>query len=261
MVKQETGALKKSFLACRPLNALSVSWHAITPSDCLKQNETIYCADTFEARAGQRYLFAIADGERMCSGVPVAGRTALDIVRADLLSRRRRITDFTMADAVQQANRAVFNLAHTRPELANIKCELSIIILERDFGLIGFVGSCRLYKSRNHKLELVTGRSSGSLGASRIAEVYVSHQPLAKGESYFFCSQGIWENVPEEKIGDLMTAENYDESGKQIGDFSSGFGAVGAGIFFRINSVPVGKQKRTYIPQNIFLNSGGICST
>ncbi|MDO8578360.1 MAG: protein phosphatase 2C domain-containing protein [Dehalococcoidales bacterium] len=224
---------------------LSVTWRAITHKGLTgKQNEDAFCVEAVETRAGLRYLLAVADGEGTNGAGAVASQTALNAVQSDLLSRRRRIADFLIEAAIQRANKGIFNLAHTQPALANMQTALALVIMERDYGQVGYAGNSRLYRLRNDNLELITSLCSRGMGTERSADINLKHERLVKYDSYFLCSDGLWKNVPEGNIAALLGANDIGESCEELVECALKAGATDdiTAILFRIASIPTGKK-------------------
>ncbi len=227
---------------------LSVTWRAITQKGLTgKQNGDAFCVEAVETRAGLRYLLAVADGEGPNHGGAEASQSALDAIKGDLLARRRRIADFLVEAAVQRANKGILNLAHIQPALADMQTALALVIMERDYGLIGYAGNCRLYRSRGDDLELLTGRCSPALGAGRVVDINVTHERLVKGDSYLLCSDGLWRNIPADKIAVLMGTGDTGASCEDLVECALRAGETDdvTAILFRIASVPAGKKAVT----------------
>jgi PPM family protein phosphatase len=106
-----------------------------------KGNEDSYMAD--------KPLFAVADGMGGHQGGEVASKLALDTLR--------EATDgVALAQAVQDANKAVFERAGRDPALAGMGTTLTAFLVEGDTLRLAHVGDSRAYLMRDGELQRIT---------------------------------------------------------------------------------------------------------
>lgn len=106
-----------------------------------KGNEDSYMAD--------EPLFAVADGMGGHQGGEVASKLALDTLR--------KATDgVALAQAVQDANKAVFERAGRDPGLAGMGTTLTAFLVEGDTLRLAHVGDSRAYLMRDGELQRIT---------------------------------------------------------------------------------------------------------
>ena len=180
---------------------------------------------------GDRVLIAVADGVSSQPGAATASRTALEVLlrvyreqsSATAISRR-------LAQAAQQANIEVHDLALVVPELGGMATTLTAAVLEGRTLTTVHVGDCRLYLVRDGGIRQLTkdhtvagghvrrgllsdakarthpGRSvlTRSLGRELIAAIDRITTPVAAGDAIIICSDGLYTVLEDREIAGIV---------------------------------------------------------
>lgn len=127
----------------------------------------------------------------------------------------------SVRDALQTCNRAVFAAAADDPELAAMGTTVAGLVLLPEQAITFNVGDSRVYRVAGDGLHrvsiddspplapgrrttsLVTQTLGGSLGLTFV-EPHVRSAPLAAGDRYLVCSDGLTDPVPDEELSALL---------------------------------------------------------
>lgn len=201
------------------------------------EDHCLTTADAVGAREPRRYLLAVADGLGGLNAGEVASQTAIETLAAAFRADDQRAPHRWMARALQRANLAVFDRAHSEPALRSMQTTLTALLIEGDAVAIGHVGDCRVYRCRNGSVQQLTQDHTRlldmlrmrlisaeqalthparhvltrSLGAEPIVAVDVIRDRAQAGDTYVVCSDGIWSALSrgnlQRLIVDLPAAE------------------------------------------------------
>jgi protein phosphatase len=173
-------------------------------------------------------LFSIADGVGGESAGEVASRAAVDAVVTEYYSPRapHRI-ETALGQAVQAANRRVFDLAHgPDPALFGMQTTLSAFVLAGRQGYVAHVGDTRIYRYRGRVLTQLTGDHSEAADLLRLRLISaeqarehprrgvltrtVGQSPVLRpdfaridvepGDGFLLCTDGLWSEVEDEQL-------------------------------------------------------------
>ncbi len=202
-------------------------WGAATDVGRLRTaNEDAFSADD--------RLFVVADGMGGHLAGEVAAAMAVDVLRARLKTSVTADLD-VLVDAVDVANRQIFQASHTRVDQHGMGTTLTAIAPVRHdgeilFGLVN-VGDSRAYAIRNGRLtqlsvdhsyvqELIaTGQITPTearahphrnivtraLGIEPVVRIDAWTMPIVAGDRFILCSDGLVDEVLDTIIGDLAT--------------------------------------------------------
>ncbi|MFJ6616862.1 PP2C family protein-serine/threonine phosphatase [Kitasatospora sp. NPDC091335] len=124
-------------------------------------------------------------------------------------------------EELQACNRAVYAAAAEEPELAAMGTTVAGLVLLPERALAFNVGDSRVYRITGDGLSrvsvddspplppgrrttsVVTQTLGGSLGLTFV-EPHVRAAPLAAGDRYLVCSDGLTDPVPEEELAGLL---------------------------------------------------------
>ncbi|MEV7025870.1 protein phosphatase 2C domain-containing protein [Kitasatospora sp. NPDC093558] len=130
-------------------------------------------------------------------------------------------------EELQDCNRAVFAAAAEEPDLAAMGTTVAGLVLLPERAVVFNVGDSRVYRVTADGLRLVSvddspplppGRRTtsmvtqtlgGSLGLTFV-EPHVRTAPLAAGDRYLVCSDGLTDPVPEEELAELLSRVSED---------------------------------------------------
>ncbi|MFF2043035.1 PP2C family protein-serine/threonine phosphatase [Kitasatospora sp. NPDC058170] len=179
---------------------------------------------------GPPCVVAVADG---LGGHP-GGEVASALVARRLAAAGPGLTDEeSVRDALQTCNRAVFAAAADDPGLAAMGTTVAGLVLLPEQAISFNVGDSRVYRVADDGLHrvsvddspplapgrrttsLVTQTLGGSLGLTFV-EPHVRSAPLAVGDRYLVCSDGLTDPVPDEELSALL-ARPEEESERADG--------------------------------------------
>jgi protein phosphatase len=176
------------------------------------------------------HLYAVADGMGGHAGGEVASRIAVDTLEAAFLAQRfegapharipRRGSE--LAQAIQMANRAIWDRAEAEPQLQGMGTTLvsARFTPGKERVYIGHVGDSRCYRYRNGVLTQLT--SDHTMGALGLGGRFADHLSRALGAApavtvdlviavprhddvFVLCSDGLSKMVPDEEIRAILT--------------------------------------------------------
>ncbi len=203
------------------------------------------------SKGSRNHFFILADG---VGGKPAGGLAAKEAVT--YLSRMlEEHTPLLMADttrdeilpsieyALQKTNEKIWQLGRENSTLAGLGTTLSALCFFRSECFFTNIGDSRIYRLRQHKLELLTQDDSllfelvqfglinakearifplrnvitKSLGATKTIECKWKNAPLSEGDLYLICCDGLSNSVADEEIFDILEQEpNLELAAKQL---------------------------------------------
>jgi protein phosphatase len=202
-------------------------------------------AIAWDARLG---VAMVADGMGGSQGGDIASTTALRSIRDDLRraladverhgarARSRDVRASLVVELVRRANQGVRKSAAGDERLVGMGTTLVMALLGSDFLTVAHVGDSRLYRLRGSRLERLTEDHSmvqemvdrghmnarqaatsrhrnvitRALGIAQDVAVDVAHHPIAPGDVFMLCTDGLTNMVPEAEIGAALTAHAHD---------------------------------------------------
>lgn len=178
-------------------------------------------------------LFAVADGMGGHRGGEVASAEALDVLRTSVLEPDAA----AVLDAVDSANRRVFEHSVADPDLAGMGTTLCTVALVRDDDgtesiAIANVGDSRVYLLRDGAFSQITldhslvetmvrsgqltpeeaavhpGRNvlTRALGIEPEVEVDLFSEPVRDGDRYLLCSDGLFNELDDARIAEILAS-------------------------------------------------------
>ncbi|MEV7774630.1 protein phosphatase 2C domain-containing protein [Kitasatospora sp. NPDC086791] len=179
---------------------------------------------------GPPCVVAVADG---LGGHP-GGEVASALVARRLAAAGDALDDEeAVREELQECNRAVYAAAGGEPELAAMGTTVAGLVLLPEQVVVFNVGDSRVYRITGDGLRrvsvddspplppgrrttsMVTQTLGGSLGLTFV-EPHVRVAPLAPGDRYLVCSDGLTDPVPEEELSELL-ARSYDGAERSDG--------------------------------------------
>jgi protein phosphatase len=177
------------------------------------------------------YLYVVADGLGGHNAGEVASSTAVARIGEEYYSpsNHTRIEP-ALKQAVQAANLRIHELVHRHPEYQSMETTLSAIAVAGSQAFIAHVGDSRVYHWRAGRLSQLTadhseaaelvrmrilkpervrdhpGRSTltRTLGSQLIPRPDYLRQPVAAGDQFLLCTDGLWSELEDEEIGDVL---------------------------------------------------------
>ena len=186
--------------------------------------------------AGQ--VAVLADGMGGYNAREVASGMASDRVRSELAARLKPLgpqptdTDVRSAllDAVDTANREVFDAAMSHAEYAGMGTTLVVAVYRGDRLWLGHIGDSRAYRFRNGQLEqltrdhsllqeqidagLITAEQAAysmhknlvtrAVGVDEVVELEIHDYPVEPGDVLLMCSDGLSDMLSDDQIAQLL---------------------------------------------------------
>jgi protein phosphatase len=177
------------------------------------------------------YLYVVADGMGGHQAGEVASATAVAILREEYYapSGHSRIEP-ALRRAVQAANLRVHDLGQRHAEYHSMGTTLTTVALAADCAYIAHVGDSRAYHWRGGQLKLLTsdhseaaelvrmrilrpekvrdhpGRNvlTRTIGTTLISRPDFIRQPLAPGDRFLLCSDGLWSEVDDSELSQVL---------------------------------------------------------
>lgn len=179
---------------------------------------------------GPPCVVAVADG---LGGHP-GGEVASALVARRLAAHGDGLDgEEAVREELQECNRAVYAAAAGDPELAAMGTTIAGLVLLPERAVVFNVGDSRVYRIDGDGLSrvsvddspplppgrrttsMVTQTLGGSLGLTFV-EPHVRVSPLAPGDRYLVCSDGLTDPVPEAELADLL-ARSYEGAERSDG--------------------------------------------
>jgi serine/threonine protein phosphatase PrpC len=200
-----------------------------------------------EAPGAERkgYLYVVADGMGGHLAGEVASATAVSTLREEYYSpsSHSRIEP-ALRQAVQAANLRVHDLAHRHAEYRSMGTTLTSVALAGNCAYVAHVGDSRAYHWRSGQLNQLTadhseaaelvrmrilkpdkvrshpGRSvlTRSIGTTLISRPDFLRQPIASGDRFILCSDGLWSEVEDAELTEVVGAGSPAEACRELMD-------------------------------------------
>lgn len=191
--------------------------------------------DSYYVDDPQGRFFIVADGMGGHAGGQEASKIATKTIQSHLEDHWDD-TDFAsealLKEAIEKANQDILEDQSFHPERADMGTTVVAIIF-RDRYLCGHVGDSRLYRWRDSSLEQITedhtwvgmAIKSGEiskdqahthpyrhvlsqcLGRKDLMKIDISEIEIEPGDLHLICSDGLTEEVRDDKIADLLSQE------------------------------------------------------
>ncbi|MDR2197943.1 MAG: protein phosphatase 2C domain-containing protein [Deltaproteobacteria bacterium] len=201
---------------------------------------------------GRSVVLAVADGvggEPGGAEAAAAVLTALEVLRfmpfgPDAQDR--------LEEAIRRGVSQMGAVSRKKPELAGMATTLAGLWTDGDRGLVFNCGDCRVYRFRQSFLEPLSKDHSlvyelymsGEIKAEDMAvhpmrhiltssirdggeapRVFLREISILRGDSYFICSDGVWEAVPQKDLEDILSAAPPLQAGQLLAERLLGIGA------------------------------------
>ena len=207
-----------------------VTWCGLTDTGKVRDHNE----DAFSStHVGESILFVVADGMGGQDAGEVASRLAVDAVNREAQNSAKSCDDpkMLLERAVQRANHAVASEGAAKG--SDLGTTLTAALVTQDRAYIANVGDSRVYwmengsirqitedhslvaklvaagkltkeAARNHPRSNLLYRSIGSDGPVKVDGFQVE---LRKGGSLLLCTDGLWNEVPDDDIRNVCSAE------------------------------------------------------
>jgi PPM family protein phosphatase len=187
-------------------------------------------------------LFAVADGMGGHSGGEVASSMAVKTLEHAFATHDGTLeTPDLLERAISECNKVIYEQSQKNPQLRGMGTTLTAAYIEGDVLHIGQVGDSRLYLYREQNLYQLTEDHSQvyellkaglinensmdsfqkniitrSVGYERDVRVDLFQRPIAKGDRYLICSDGLSGMVTDEQIAQVLYNFDVDTSVRNL---------------------------------------------
>jgi protein phosphatase len=196
-------------------------------------NEDSACVvipDDPETLASKGVLMVVADGMGGHEGGEIASRIAVERVRATYYASSAQ-PDQALSEAFQRANQEILQHARRNPHLAGMGTTCTAVAVVQDAAWLAHVGDSRMYLVRGGGAYRMTQDHSATMelvkrGLLTLAEADRHEErnvilravgtrerlevsawehpfPLQDGDRIVVCSDGMYETVPDQEIGEI----------------------------------------------------------
>jgi PPM family protein phosphatase len=187
-------------------------------------------------------LFAVADGMGGHSGGEVASAMSLKTLEHAFTSHDGTLdTAELLHRAISESNNVIYEQSQKNPQLRGMGTTLTAAFIKDEILHIGQVGDSRLYLYKDQNLYQLTEDHSQvyellkaglinensmesfqkniitrSVGYERDVRVDLFQRPIAKGDKYLICSDGLSGMVSDEQIAQVLLNFDVDTSVRNL---------------------------------------------
>ncbi len=141
--------------------------------------------------------------------------------------------------AIEEANRRVWTLPQSEPALHGLGTTVAALLVDGDVGHIAHVGDSRVYRIRDGAIEALTHDHSylndlaargveltdpamrsryesvltRAIGVAPTVDVEVAARPIAPGDTFLLCSDGVYRVLSPEQLATIVAAGGDDLDG------------------------------------------------
>lgn len=200
-------------------------------------------------------LAILADGMGGHQAGEVASGIAVEAIYhyfAKRLTQADTNTCQTMAEAIQEANGAIYEAGHTRLDREGMGSTVVVVTFEEGRLCVGHIGDSRLYRLRNGSFEQITKDHSvvqelvnrgiftpeearqsvaknlvtRALGVDPVIEAEVLEAPTQDGDLYLLCSDGLNDVLADGQILETLNRHEWDleTAARELVDRANGGG-------------------------------------
>ena len=172
----------------------------------------------------QGRLFVLADGMGGEAGGEIASRLAVDVVGKTYFERPSEKPAEALEYSMMAANDTIHAQATASTELRRMGTTCTALVLRDSSAWVAHVGDSRAYRVRNGIAAPLTtdhsladrGRAyahvlTRALGVQPKVQVDITSAPVQAGDIFLLCSDGLWGQVSDPDIGDIVKSEPDSE--------------------------------------------------
>ncbi|MBI3038348.1 serine/threonine-protein phosphatase [bacterium] len=216
--------------------------------------------------------FAVADGMGGHKYGEIAAKLAMDCLKtwlrkSSMIKGLSKLSTSLVEEIFGNANSAIWEFTQSHPETHGMGTTFTLALVKNDQLLLGHVGDSRAYLLRNSKLQQLTRDHSFAAEQVRLgfltkeqAQTHPARNYLIRamgvrefitpdseiidlqpGDTFILCSDGIYNQVPEEQIQRGLENTYLDEIPKLLikDSIKAGGKDNATAVIFRFNEVPV----------------------
>jgi serine/threonine protein phosphatase PrpC len=229
-----------------------LEYHALSDVGLRRANNqdayAVHAASTKQVWAHRGHLFLVADGMGAHAAGELASKMAADTVPLTYEKLRDQPPPLALRQSIEKANEVIHARGEANPEFHGMGTTVSTLLLLPQGAVVGQVGDSRVYRLRGRRLDqlsfdhsLVWEMSVGagireedlpsyvpknvitrSLGPSATVDVDLEGPfPLAAGDVFMLCSDGLSGQIKDEEIGIILGALSPQEAAAALVDLSN----------------------------------------
>ncbi|MCL1144093.1 bifunctional protein-serine/threonine kinase/phosphatase [Shewanella gaetbuli] len=206
--------------------ALSVGQYSIAGTKALNQDALQYQIPKAGLLNSKGAVFALSDGISSSNVSQIASRTAVDSFTHDYYSTP---CAWSTKNAALKVLKATNYWLHAQSKNSEFRFDLnkgyvatfSAMVFKSNTLHTLHCGDSRIYRYVNHSLEQLTqdhrryidektSYLSRALGLEAILDIDYAHYPLAKGEHYILATDGVYEFVSPNQLGEIIDTHQTD---------------------------------------------------
>lgn len=214
----------------------------------LNNQDSISAPDKKQEAGSRGQLFVVADGMGAHAAGELASKLAADTIPHTYHKMCDAEPQAALRRAVQKANELIHAKGQSSPEFQGMGTTSSCLLLLAEAAIVAHVGDSRVYRFRENRLEQLTFDHSlvwemaaashttadqvpacipknvitRSLGPHNKVNVDLEGpHPLAVGDVFLLCSDGLTGVVPDEVLGAVLGVMDPEEAGQTLIDLAN----------------------------------------
>ncbi|HLZ07750.1 MAG TPA: protein phosphatase 2C domain-containing protein, partial [Chloroflexota bacterium] len=213
--------------------------------DVNEDAHTVVSPEEAALRERKGHLIAIADGLGGHEAGQIASSMAIQaLVEAYFAPTSPSRVEPALQHAVQVANLKIHEVARGNSAYRGMQTTLSALVLAGGFAYVAHVGDSRVYLKRPGKLSVLTNDHSEAaelvrmrlasaaslathprrnvltrtLGSQLILRPDFRREPVAVGDTFILCTDGLWSEVTDEELAMVSDLESVEAACEQAID-------------------------------------------
>lgn len=194
------------------------------------------------------HLFVVADGMGRHAAGELASKIAADTIPLEFFKQPNAPAPAALKMALEEANRRIHARGLQNPDFKGMGTTTSTLALLPQGAIVGHVGDSRVYRLRGNRLEQLTfdhsvvwelraaAKANGVEVPSTIPKNFITRSlghdagvqvdmegpfPLASGDTFMLCSDGLSGQVDDEEIGVILGCLNPEDATRVFVDLAN----------------------------------------
>jgi protein phosphatase len=194
------------------------------------------------------HLFVVADGMGRHAAGELASKIAVDTIPLEFFKQPNAAPPAALRMAMEEANRRIHARGGQNPDFKGMGTTTSALALLPQGAIVAHVGDSRVYRLRGNRLEQLTfdhsvvwelkaaAKANGVEVPNTIPKNYITRSlghdngvqidlegpfPLAAGDTFLLCSDGLSGQVEDEELGILLSCLRPEEVVRVLVDLAN----------------------------------------
>lgn len=194
------------------------------------------------------HLFVVADGMGRHAAGELASKISVDTIPLEFFKQPTATPPVALKMAIEEANRRIHSRGGQNPDFKGMGTTTSALVLLPQGAIVGHVGDSRVYRLRGNQLEQLTfdhsvvwemralAKANNTEMPPNIPKNYITRSlghdatvqadlegpfPLAQGDTFLLCSDGLSGPVEDEEIGVMMGCLKPQEAVQTLVDLAN----------------------------------------